>query len=208
MGMCEDCSRCDGFCAMRTTAYEGMKGMGIVPALPAALQVGGSILSSLINIFGAPRGDLQKFERTAYPRMLQQAQTTGYNVYMGWFGDEVVVMPNGQKGIAVPDRGQSWAEKDAEIARIEAGRPYFLTRSNDPDPVNHPESLTFELQNPPGVGGQITQGISNLFSSITGSAPGVSQAGLGGNSLLLIGIGAAILFFASKSFGRPLRRRR
>jgi hypothetical protein len=48
----------------------------------------------------APRGNYQKFQREAYPLMLDQAKATGRPVDAYWFQGEIVrVYPDGQYGV-------------------------------------------------------------------------------------------------------------
>jgi len=56
------------------------------------------VLSRLIGV--APRGEFQKFARTIYPRMAAQAAATGQKVYAFWFGDAIVVNPDGSWSVA------------------------------------------------------------------------------------------------------------
>lgn len=232
-GSCDSCSDC----ACQQRALSGIitqNGFGFAPGNLPGSSVGGSafslvsgtinsvvpgasLVTSLISTVGkiigiAPRGDLQKFQRTVYPFMRTLAAQTGLNVYIAWFNDYVVVHPDGSYGIAVPDprpgSNVPWSELEAKIPALQGTAAYYLTgcdRSDD-DCVNHPSDLRFELQDPYGTAGTAPEH-TTAKTPASGPFVGPQQAGfipssLSGTNLLVMAGAVVALILFSGSQGR------
>jgi len=114
--------------------------------VPAGNLIGG-LITSIGKLFGAaPRGDLQKFQRNAYPYMRTLAAQSGIPVYIYWFGEAVAVNPDGSYGVTY---GKGYAE-NYERQLVNAGEVPFYAAICDPgvDCVNKPSGLGFQLYDP------------------------------------------------------------
>lgn len=133
--------------------YDKKPGFGFEPVsmtITAGKLAGaaGGLISSIGSIFGyAPRGELQKFQRTHYPYMRTLAAKDDHNVYIWWFGQVVFVGPDGSYGVAFDGTGQNWDWQYAYslIPQIEVDSFYYVTRNGSADPVNTPSQDYFEL---------------------------------------------------------------
>ena len=109
------------------------------PAAPF-VAAGGAVLSLLGSLFSRP----DKFLQNAYPVMLRQAQSSGYNVYAFWFGDMMEVTPSGQHGTAIVGSGRPQPELLDEIAQSQGNTPWYsarCTRADDDSPAEN-DSIT------------------------------------------------------------------
>ena len=157
-----------------TSGDGSLSGMAWGAASSAASVIpGGSLVVDLVrsigSLFGmAPRGDLQKFQRTVYPFMATLAKKSGLSVYCLWFGDAVGVRPDGSYGIADPGINLSKADLIKRISEVfESGRQWYYAACPRPDDdcVNNPSDLLFELHGAAASGG-ILGGVfeSGMFS--------------------------------------------
>lgn len=229
MGKC-DCSTCNKVCPARRNGFgytlpgsavqsAGLLGtMNSVASIVPGISLATGLISTIGKLFGAaPRGDLQKFNRTAYPYMRTLAARSGIPVYIGWFGDAVRVNPDGSYG--------AYGDMTHYEARLEANgeTPFYAATCPHSDCVNKPQDLNFELHDPYGLTTGLQENVDTIsptmqnqvYSDLPAAPAGDSnrirlnadtaQAGiLGGMSMpLLIGIGlvAAALFGDSRKRG-------
>ncbi len=158
--------------------------MPIPLAVVAAAKLAPSIISALGSIIGIPpRGDLQKFQRTAYPYMRACAEQSGLPVYCYWFGDMVRVAPDGNYGVVVASTSIA-----AGMAKLEAmGQSFYFAECSRPDGdcVNNPASLNFVLHDSGGLLSGVTNAVKNILG--IGEPSGVQQTSvLGGWTLPLL----------------------
>jgi hypothetical protein len=195
--LCENCGNCsDSQCGMRSGSF---RGMGFGPVVAAGIKLAPVLVSLVGKLFGAkPRGDLQKFQRNAYPYMLSLAQQTGLNVYIGWFGQQVVVRPDGQYGVAVDGQAtnEPLAVTEQRIPALEGGKAwYHMECPSGVDCVNRPEQLTWSYHGG-SEGGGLLDTLGGMFSGGDVLTPsGTVEAGAGPMSTWL-GIGAVVLIGA------------
>jgi hypothetical protein len=194
------------------------KGFGFAPAAAAPIAaasgplapfvLGASIASSLLpgigRLFGAaPRGQLQKFQRTLYPYMRTVAARSGVPVLCYWFGEIVEVKPDGSYAAVASNMTLSEAEGYWQ-SRI--APPFYIARCyrSDGDCVNNPADARFDLYDPSGTyqGPEIAS--EGPYSPTTGGGVIVPGSGLnlssvfptGGNIgqiLAIVLIGGAVL---------------
>jgi hypothetical protein len=149
-------------------------------------EEGSNILPFLASLIGVdPRGNLQKFHRTAYPYMAKVAKESGIPVYIGWFGEMVVVNPDGTFGTAIfnPGNVKSIAQMESEVMTLQAGMPWYDTDATG-DPVNNPASLFFILIDYNGVAPGLQDVVQNVTPTTgnTISLPPVTTTPTGGTS--------------------------
>lgn len=139
-------------------------GYGAFPvmAVMTGAQMGTSLIRSLGSLFGwAPRGELQKFQRLHYPYMRTLADRSGYNVYIFWFGDVVMVAPDGSYGVAigVDELNTRLGSPIPPLAAYDLipeieDNFYYVVSNSSADPANTPQQDTFTLM----YGGQQVSG--------------------------------------------------
>lgn len=168
--------------------------------LVSAKDLVGSLLSGLGTLIGiAPRGDLQKFQRTVYPYMRALANRDKLQVQSYWFGELVGVNPDGSYQV-LTSKEQGLAGAIAYQENLKnSGTSFYKTHCprSDGDCVNHPEDLTFEKVQGSRIGGIIDDILGRdeePYGDGTRRVP-VSQSGiLSGNSLALMA-GAGLIAY-------------
>lgn len=125
---------------LRVKPPYGMSGMGIEP-----VTIGLTVFSAIGKLIGAaPRGEHQKFQRNMYPAMAKQAQATQIPVICYWFGETIIVQPNGQYSVLVSkDQASSYQQSYAIAAQKLSGQAYYITQCSSDDCANHPENIYF-----------------------------------------------------------------
>jgi hypothetical protein len=183
----------------------------------APIVMGASLASSLItslgSLFGAaPRGELQKFQRTLYPYMRTVAAQNGVPAICLWFGEAVQVRPDGSYAAIASNLYLS----DFNARLDSFGPPFYVVRCyrSDGDCVNHPGDAAFELYDPYGAAAGLpvapVGAPSGSYAPSTGGGvilPGsgvmrasVAPTGLleGKLPLILLGAGVIALLAAKK----------
>ena len=114
---------------------------------------GGNLISSLISTVGsligvAPRGDLQKFKRNAYPYMRTMAYQSGLPTYIQWFGEVVQVNPDGSYRV-IYGKGTPGMDRYEQMLIRDGFAPFYAVTC-DPmvDCVNSPSRMGFQLFDP------------------------------------------------------------
>lgn len=219
-GKCDSCYQCacdsrpSGFGFYSPSSNGESGALNAIGSAANAIVPGASLLTSLVSTIGrlfgaAPRGDLQKFQRTVYPFMRTLAGKTGIPVYCLWFGDVVGVESDGSYGISIPNvyGGTAGAIRSIDAAGI--GVYYYATcpRSDD-DCVNNPTDVVFELHDIYGVLSGVDESVTTGELPSLPAGGGVpSQAGLfpssgSGVNILLMGGAAIALIMFTRSRGR------
>lgn len=176
----------------------------------------GALITGIGSLFGAaPRGNFEKFKRTAYPYMRTLAAKSAIPVTIGWFGDVVMVKPDGSFGVIAP---QTAGYEQSIIAL--GYHPFYAATCLRPDNdcVNNPHDLGWALFDPYNESSSIVRG-SQAASIPAGSVlptidvpvvpvgdGGVNQAGMlsGGMNpwLVMSALGLAVVLFTNKKGGR------
>lgn len=116
--------------------------------VPGGNLIGG-LISAIGSLFGAaPRGNLQKFQRNAYPYMRTLAAQSGIPVFIYWFGEAVGVNPDGSYGVVYPYGSAELYENKLEM---EGKVPFYAATCPISDCVNNPSQLGFQLHDPTGI---------------------------------------------------------
>ncbi len=157
---------------------------GTGPAAPF-VAAGGAILSAIGSLV-PPRGNYAKFQRTAFPVMLAQAQSSGLPVLMQWFEGEVVgVSPTGQFGVV-----DSWNDNHIKTTSYIGNSNYASEWQNlpwvkrnkaqgsfiagicirsDGDCVNQPNSIMFKMVEGDTIVSGITSNLSGIMQWLRGN---------------------------------------
>lgn len=189
MGACNP-ANCTGCCSSACDSRVGF-GLYVAPTGSASaigslaktalsFVPGGSLIGSLISgigkLFGAaPRGELQKFQRTAYPYMRTLAAQSGIPVLIGWFGEAVAVNPDGSYGVILPDM------TNYETRLLQQGYHPFYSATcsrSDGDCVNHPADLGFVLNDPYDVAPKLEEVVVSVSPTKT-TETAIPQTGTG-----------------------------
>lgn len=164
----------------------GQSALSIAPMTgPAApfVAAGGAIASMIAGMI-PPRGNFEKFKRTAYPYMLAQAQSTGLPVVFPWFNCELVgVEPNGGFGVVGSNQGDDDSDRENPgwVARLQKKGSFVqgVCYRNDGDCVNNPASIAF-IHRP-----------ATFEASLKNTLSGITR---GNNIILFVVIGLVVLF--------------
>lgn len=229
-GSCENCSKCYRISCDRrpqglgyyypksdTDAGGIIGAAGTASKIAASFVPGASLFGKLISgigsLFGmAPRGNFQKFKRTAYPYMRTLAARSGIPVCIGWFGDVVAVNPDGSFGVIL-EQSTGWPKKLADSGY----RPFYEADCDrsDADCVNHPKDLYYRLFDPQNSVSSLQDIVLSIEPSnkavttlpdgsstllVPSTKPAISLMGIDLKSLLLWGglFGAAYMIFTEK----------
>lgn len=160
----------------------------VLSLVPGGNLIGG-LITTIGSLFGAaPRGNFEKFKRTAYPYMRTLAAQAKIPVCIGWFGDVVAVNPDGSFGVVL-EQSTGWPTKLASSGY----HPFYEADCNrsDGDCVNHPSELFFRLIDPYDITKELAQTSSALVLNPSNTIPTVSSTG---SKTLLMPVSQAGLF--------------
>lgn len=160
----------------------GQAALSIAPMTgPAApfVAAGGAIVSMVASMI-PPRGNFEKFKRTAYPYMLAQAKASGLPVVFPWYESELVaVEPNGGFGVVGSDAGDDYTDRENPgwVARLQKRGSFIqgVCYRKDWDCPNNPASIGYIYR--PGTMESVIENV------------------VGGNSNMILIVGAILLFF-------------
>lgn len=169
------------------------------------------------RLLGPPRGEFQKFMRTAYPMMQRQAQATGLPVDCFWFMDVVRVWPNGEFGVTVPQTNIQNAIDHWNM--LAASESFYVMDCgvNAKIPITGDiPGCVFRLYGK-GLMPKLTSDVktdiadfnrdgyasnvgtsNNKSSAVNVATPGTVQEKVEGNQMVMLGIGAIVLLMLLK----------